>query len=221
MRLRFAILGSLAVIGLGVSGTASAVPTYCSAGSPHADGLKFSNVTFRGSNADDCFGVQSGNSVGANASYIGWDGFSLLVSDDANVAGGASSFWEGVNWSLTGAMSAKKGNYTLSWSDPLPVNLPLVLDLVVITKASNRFASYFFDDELFQANPSSGEGTWEITFKNNGGQIPNLSHLDVFARVVSRPPPPPPTTVPEPGTLGLLMLGLAGVGIAARRQRLS
>lgn len=31
------------------------------------------------------------------------------------------------------------------------------------------------------------------------------------------PPPPPPTTMPEPGTLVLLGLGLLGVGIARRR----
>lgn len=208
------------IAGLGASSGALAVPTYCSAGSPHPDGISTSNVTFRGTAADDCFGVQLGNDSGAHGAYIGWDGFSQLLSDDAADAVGATNFWGGVNWSLSGATRAKSGTYTLSWSDPLPINLPLTLDLIVVLKSSDRFASWLFNDELFQADPSTGTGTWEIKFRNNGGRIPNLSHLNLWVRGdTTTKPPEPPTNVPEPGTLGLVAIGLTALCLAGRRRR--
>lgn len=208
---RLAAVTALSMSALLASGVAQAIPTYCSAGSPHADGLSVSDVTFRGSNADDCFGVQLGNDSGAHGAFIGWNGYEQLVSDDAGGAG-VNSNWMGVNWSLSGATSQRDGTYTLRWSDPLPVSLPLMLDLVVITKASDRFASYLFDRELFQSSPSSTTGTWHISYRNNGNRIPNLSHLSIWARVS-------PNRVPEPGTLGLLALGLGGMGLTLARRK--
>ena len=192
---------------------ADATPTYCSAGSPHADGLSVSDVTFRGANAADCFGVQSGNDVANPGAFIGWNGYQLLLSDESAIAGGVSASWMGINWGLSGAANAKNGGYTVSWSDPAPVNLPLALDLVVVTKGSNRFASYLFTDELF-SSPGSSTGTWKVSYKANGNQIPNLGHLSIWARVA----PLPHAAVAEPGTLSLLALGLAAIGVTVRRR---
>jgi hypothetical protein len=193
------------------AGVAQAAPTYCSSGPTHAEGLRLTDVTFRGASADDCFGVQLGNDSGANAAFIGWNGFEQLVSDESG-GGSTTSWWSGVRWTLSGAANARSGNYTLSWSDPLPLDLPLRLDLIVITKASNRFASYLFQNELFEASPSSGSGTWQITYRNNGGQIPRLSHLSIWARLM------PIVRVPEPSTLGLVGVGLLGIGLLARKR---
>lgn len=211
MMTRIAAATALSLSALLASGVAQAVPTYCSAGSPHADGLSVNDVTFRGSSANDCFGVQMGNDVGAQGAFIGWNGYELLVTDDAG-GGSSTNSWMGVNWTLSGTTSQRNGTYTLRWSDPVPVSLPLTLDLIVITKASNRFASYLFDRELFQSSPSSSTGTWHISYKNNGGQIPNLSHLSIWARLS------PTTRVPEPGSLGLVALGLAAMGVALMRR---
>jgi hypothetical protein len=212
MLIRTITLGALSLSALLVAGLAQAAPTYCSSSPTHAEGLRVSDVTFRGANASDCFGVQLGNDSGANGAFIGWNGFEQLVSDDASDAVGSSRSWMGVNWSLSGARNARSGTYTLSWSDPLPLDLPLRLDLIVITKASNRFASYLFQDELFEVTPNTGSGTWQITYRNNGGQIPRLSHLSIWARLV------PTFAVPEPGTLGLIGVGLFGIGLLSRRQ---
>jgi hypothetical protein len=53
-------------------------------------------------------------------------------------------------------------------------------------------------------------GTWE--FFNIGGTGGGLSHLVLYASGDG-------TSVPEPGTLALLGLGLAGLGFAKRRRR--
>jgi hypothetical protein len=209
---RTATLGALAAATLLAAGTARGGPTYCSDPGAHAEGLDVSDVTFRGTSADDCFGVQSGNDLGAQGAFLGWNGFELLVSDDSGVAGGSTGSWGGVNWSLSATPNQREGSFTLRWSDPLPLNLPLTLDLLVVTKASDRFASYLFDDELFQLAPNSGAGNWEISYRNNGGQVPRISHLSIWARLQ------PTTRVPEPATLGLLAMGVAGIAVAVRRR---
>lgn len=55
---------------------------------------------------------------------------------------------------------------------------------------------------------SSGDWTFFNNFDNGGG----LSHLELYARGE-------PNSVPEPGTLGLLGLGLAGMAAGMRRRR--
>jgi hypothetical protein len=193
------------------AGAAQAAPTYCSSSPSHPEGLSVGNVTFRGAAADDCFGVQPGNDTGAHGAFLGWNGFERLVTDETG-GGATSRNWMGIRWTLSGAANARSGNFTLSWSDPLPLDLPLRLDVIVVTRAANRFATYLFRNEVFQASPSSSSGSWQIAYRNNGGQIPRLSHLSIWARLV------PTFAIPEPDTLALVGLGLFGIGVLARRR---
>ena len=66
---------------------------------------------------------------------------------------------------------------------------------------------------VFQLNPLTTSGDWEFT--NMFGKGGGLSHIQLYgANAVN-----PPTSVPEPGTLALLGIGMLGVGIARRRKR--
>lgn len=208
---------SLAALSLSIlcaAVTAEATPMVCAAGSSQGDHLALSDVTFRGSGADDCFGVQSGNDRGARGAFIGWNGFEQLLSDNSGDTVGSSRSWMGIDWILAGAANARSGAWSLSWSDPSsPLKRALALDLVVILKASERFAAYRFNGESFASASSSGSGAWQVSFRNAGNQIPKLSHLSIWARIA-------PVAVTEPGTLGLLALGLiATAAVAARGRR--
>lgn len=70
----------------------------------------------------------------------------------------------------------------------------------ITLKGANSFA-------LFDVQGATS-GTWDMAgMLNNGGNTPQLSHLRAWVRVVS---------VPEPDTLALLVLGVAGLLLGRR-----
>lgn len=195
------------------SAGAAYAQTYCSDPGAHPDNLSVDEMTLNGQDSTDCYGVVSGNinSVSdLNNLGLTWgsDWTIRLTSD-----GTSTGTFEGLQLTLqVVGVGDTSGTWEVLITDTNgtdPLNLPATLDLVGALKAGDGYALYFFDDIILTAD---NDGTWSISFTNNGGQTPDLSHLDLFVREGNG-------VVPEPATTLLLGVGLLGLAGLRRRMR--
>ena len=196
-------------------GAALAAADYCGLDGTYTDTatdpdsvLRTTDIQLGGISANDCFGVQ----LDHQASYTGlwsggWTGTAKSDSGQPTFTLGGATF----------GVSAVHLSTSDDWDLHLTGGAPpdsITVDLLVVLKAASGYVAYFFNDRTF-AVPSSTDGHYTISFYNNGGRLPGLSHMELSARLQTPPPPPP---VPEPASLALLGTGLAGLAGAARRR---
>lgn len=205
---------------LGTVGVAQAAATYCVPGS-NSDGLALSDMTYNGNNANDCYGVVSGNDNLAFVNGLKWgNDWSFLAKDDfpGGTTQGSGSFL-GINFTLA-VDAGKSGNWTLTGTDTngtAPLNLPATLDLVGVLKGSTNFALYLFDDVVFDGTDG---GTYTIKFTTkNGNSVPDISHLSLYVREGTQSDTPPNNRIPEPTLPLLLGSGLLGMTLVRRLRK--
>ncbi len=127
--------------------------------------------------------------------------------------GAASVAYQGLLFT-TSTSAGNVGTWNVAWSDingAAPLNLPTGFDFAVGLFGGSTGAAYYFDNLTLAASPNnSGTGTFEITFTNNGGNNPAISHLTLLGG--------DPFAVPEPASLALLGFGAVVTGAVRRRR---
>lgn len=190
--------------------TAQAVPTACgTSGSLFTD-----DVTLAGVDSVDCGGVYSGNNSQVDINthnsgellFSGSNWGAEIKDDTPGAAGSGTGGFLGLDWTLS-AGAGTSNSWTLSIADPGPVSLPVTVDLLVVLKASTKWAAYLIENQTF-TTPGNTNGTYQIAFTNNGGKIPNLSHMSLYLR---------PSAVPVPAAVWLFASAVFGL-VGFRRK---
>jgi hypothetical protein len=137
-------------------------------------------------------------------SLYGSGEFTLLAKSDIPSDGEQLN---GFDFNLA-AVGNTTGEFNLSWSGG---TTPAYFDFVFAVKASTQYGLYIFDNIGVFTTPSGYLGQYAVNFKNNGGSIPDMSHISVYGRTS--------TPTPEPATMLLFGAGLAGLAGIARRKK--
>lgn len=169
-----------------------------------ADGIAFS--TENGQSGPD------GNSGVFDGTFVGtWN---LLAKVDGSGTFSDLATIPGVSLALTFDLDA--GNKSGVWS--VTSSKTAIVDLVLGMHAGGATTSFFFNDEHLTAGQTAN-GTFNIDWLNNGGNIPNYSNLTMFYDPSLVINPNVITPVPEPETYAMMLGGLGLIGFMATRRR--
>lgn len=186
-----------------------AEPAFCS----QSVLLSKSDITFRQSRADDCYGVVNGSLPGSAGGFSLWGGGWDIGVHDTGAAG--TTGYLGLNWTLEAPQDLATGKWSLRIAGPA---LPVTLNVAAVLKgATSSWAAYLFSAEQF-TEVDANRGNFVLRFTAGGTKVPDLANMDIYLRNTS-PTAIQPTAVPDGDTSVALMLALGLGAVALVRRR--
>jgi len=193
-------LSSILVMGLLVSSFAANASIIESPGCDTAD------VTAGGTGATACEGIFTGENMNDSEGFLN-SSFSsdpLVFWDNSGAFG--HNDWDqlGKDEGNGGFIDVAGATNPLAWTVDQAISGPFLIAI----KQSNELGLWYFDEGFTEIT----SGTFSVTDFGflTGDPNENWSHVSIYGTAN--------TSVPEPGSLALLGLGLAGLGFSRRRK---